>query len=293
MRLSIILPLLILGLLSRPARAADEPDAALRDEGRRLYVVALDDIMASRWAGCRAKLLAAWTLARHHQVAANLAWCEMKLGLFRDAAEHAEFYRANAPAEKAERAAALLAEAAQHVGRVRILTEEGERAVVDDATIVTTGRQAELYLTPGAHRVRVGETTQTFNIGAGETKVVRLAASQTLRAVALGGGGVGVALLAVGAGFAVAANQAGESAAAVRAQLGNGPTACAGAAPSICTQLHADVHAQAVDARAGAGLLAAGGVLALGGAALAVVSRGRRAIVVRPMVGGLSVSGRW
>jgi tetratricopeptide (TPR) repeat protein len=62
---------------------------ALMDEGSRHFD-------KKEWALAREYFLKAWELLQHHTIAANLAEVEIRLGLYREAAEHLSFVLAQA-----------------------------------------------------------------------------------------------------------------------------------------------------------------------------------------------------
>ena len=82
-----------------PVRAQPAPAAATKSEGdaltrkaRQLYAEGVKAYQQAKWEEARASFLAAWALAKHYTIAGNLADCEMRLGLYRDAAEHLAYY---------------------------------------------------------------------------------------------------------------------------------------------------------------------------------------------------------
>src|SRR5271156_6038694 len=61
---------------------------AMTEKARQLFADGVKAYQQSRWADAHAAFLAAWALSKHYSIAGNLADCELKLGLHRDAAEH-------------------------------------------------------------------------------------------------------------------------------------------------------------------------------------------------------------
>jgi hypothetical protein len=82
-----------------PSYAQPAPAAPVKSEGdaltkkaRQLYAEGVKSYQQAKWEDARASFLAAWALAKHYTIAGNLADCEMRLGLYRDAAEHLAYY---------------------------------------------------------------------------------------------------------------------------------------------------------------------------------------------------------
>jgi tetratricopeptide (TPR) repeat protein len=76
-----------------------------------------------RWEEARDAYRAAWELRPHFAVAANLADVELRLGAYREAAEHLRFFLANLPPEREVLRAdgeKRLAECRAHLATVRV-----------------------------------------------------------------------------------------------------------------------------------------------------------------------------
>ena len=74
------------------------------------------------WEGARAALLKAWEIRPLATIAANLGYVELKLGKYREAAEHLQFFLDKAPTDRPERrndAEQELAECRKHVAILR------------------------------------------------------------------------------------------------------------------------------------------------------------------------------
>lgn len=133
--------------------------------------------------GARASFARAWELEHHSAIAASLADVEVRLGRYREAAEHWSFYLKNAPPERdrtdAERG---LAECKKHVARLGVTTEAKAAVSVDGHAAGEASLLAEFWLDPGAHVVEVrpasgGATaTERVVLAAGEEKQINLAA---------------------------------------------------------------------------------------------------------------------
>lgn len=105
--------------------------------------------------GARDAFEKAWRLKRHAAIAASLAEVEMKLGKYRDAAEHLSFYLAHAPtAREASRADAetQLEECRKHVGRVTVAVDTPSATVfVDQVQVGAAPLEDAVWLEPGEH----------------------------------------------------------------------------------------------------------------------------------------------
>ena len=75
-----------------PSTPAKSEGDALTKKARQLYAEGVKAYQQAKWEEARASFLAAWALAKHYTIAGNLADCEMRLGLYRDAAEHLAYY---------------------------------------------------------------------------------------------------------------------------------------------------------------------------------------------------------
>src|SRR5262249_39118101 len=81
---------------------------AMSDKARQLYEEGLVACKKGKVLEAQASYLAAWSLNKHWQIAANLADTEIELGKYREAAEHATYYQQNAPRDRKEKADALV-----------------------------------------------------------------------------------------------------------------------------------------------------------------------------------------
>ena len=110
--------------------------------------------------------------------------------------------------------------------------------------------------------------------------------------------GAGVVSLGVGVAFAAASGSAGNKASNLRGGLPPGDSACNDPANiGPCAELRSAVDDQHGDQKLRNGFLVAGGVLAIGGAVLFLVSAPKREVAVVPFAsrrdGGMAVSGRF
>src|SRR5277367_5778545 len=123
---------------------------AMTEKARQLYDEGLAAFKKGKVAEAHASYLAAWSLNKHWQIAANLADTEIELSKFREAAEHATYYLANAPANRTERAEALLKRALVRVAVLTITVEPaGAEVLVDDALAGTAPLPQPVFLDPG------------------------------------------------------------------------------------------------------------------------------------------------
>jgi hypothetical protein len=136
-----------------------------------------------QWEASRRAFLEAWKRKQHHAVAANLAEVEVKLGLWRDAAEHLKFALAHLPAGRSEDrsvAETQLEECRKHLGSVMV------QANVDGATVEVDGQpighlpvREPLLLDPGRHTLRLeragyGPEQAELEVTAGQRTTVEL-----------------------------------------------------------------------------------------------------------------------
>jgi hypothetical protein len=280
--------LLFLGLFLVPPSALAspeaEPDPALRDEARTLFVAAVKAHDQGAWDECRAKLLAALAVFRHWSITGNLAECEVKLGRFRDGAEHAAYTLANAPADRHEKATALLAEASAHVGRVIVEGLDGRELTIDGKSLGASAGESVFWVEPGRHSVGLGSASVDLELVAGATRTVRFAPPKALTWTATGLGVVGLAAIVAGGVFTGSANNQAAAAVSARQQLGNASGACV-ISTTACANLRSDVHGVDVASRAAVGFFVAGGLVVAGATAVALVGRASRGQVVGVRVG--------
>ena len=124
--------------------------------------------------GARDAFEKAWRLKRHAAIAASLAEVEMKLGRYRDAAEHLSFYLTHAPTgHEASRADAehQLVDCKKHVGRVTVAVDTPSAMVfVDQTPIGVAPLEDAVWLEPGEHTL-VAENDGTSSPAVRVTKV--------------------------------------------------------------------------------------------------------------------------
>jgi hypothetical protein len=235
--------------------APDQADGYFR-QGNSLY-------KDQRWAEARTAFESAWRLKKAHDIAANLAYAEMKLGKWRDAAEHLAFAVKSWPptgkADKRDYAIERLQLAKKEVGTLTIQIDVPRADVLVDGVLVGQAPLAdEVFADPGSHTIeakRAGyqDAKQTVLAEKGGAQTVTLVllpvvlpppappppVTRTWRpgtALLVTGAALAVAGLTTGAGLTLAANGKRASADALRVKLGGGAPVCAGMpAPSVAS----------------------------------------------------------
>lgn len=233
------------------AHALTAKAGALYDEGVQLY-------KKGQWPDAHASFLAAWSIHKHWQIAANLASVELKLGKSRDAAEHAAYYLHNAPADRRARAQALFDKATAEVGTLKIrVNVQGADITLDGRSLGRAPLADDVFVEPGKHSVdarlddyEAGHADLEVATGASKEIALTLVKRDAvpvsrgpskmliIPAAVLAAGG-----LAAGIGLTVAANGNASTASSLRAKMGSN-SACAGAAASSpdCTTLTSNLQ---------------------------------------------------
>lgn len=126
----------------------------------------------------------AWQIKKTAAIAANLGRVELKLGHYRDAAEHWTYYLDQHPSDTKE-ADDALAECREHVGSIRVtVNQPGALVSVDGNSAGSAPLDSELWVDPGQHTVyatldaRKSPVT-TVNVVPGVVSVVKLDLPQT------------------------------------------------------------------------------------------------------------------
>jgi hypothetical protein len=309
-----------------PAAHADED--VLSDTARELFVKGVKAYEQQKWDQCRAALLAAFAIKRHNQIAGNLGECEMKLGKYRDAADHAWFFahtlRPDANPERRAGAEALLKEAQQKVGTVLVTVDvDGATVLVDGQPAGNAPLAAPVFVDPGKHTIEALHAGDpgarvTVDAGAGETREVTLAVRKKEAPPppvpmvqkrplwpALAAGSVAVVLLGVGTGLTVAGKGKQTDGAALLATLGTQPPCGGATSPTACQSIKNDGTTHDTLDKAALGTFVVGGALALATTGLAAwwatgptdTASRRTSVRVVPMVGsgegGVVITGAW
>jgi tetratricopeptide (TPR) repeat protein len=172
--LLLVAPLLMLpktSVAQSQAPAAATPAAAVpptapvvrvgeaeRDQARQLYDEAIQYGKKGEYRKARASLSAAWSLIKTWEIAVNLGSAEMRLGRYRDAAEHLAWGIRDGSKKEGQnyaplvKAKSLLAEAATHVGQVKLVADEpGASILVDEEVVGKSPLSDPIFLDPGEH----------------------------------------------------------------------------------------------------------------------------------------------
>lgn len=183
-------------LAAAPAGAAlgapDSGGEAVTDKARELHREGEALFKKKEYARARAAFLAAWSLHPHWTTAGNLADCELKLGLYRDAAEHFAFFLRGLEQEKRpvpDKAAARYREAASKVGTIDVrVTPPGAEVLVDGKLAGTVPFSMPVFVEPGQHTIeaRLGGNTASIplDLKAGDVRQVYLDVSPSAGAAA-------------------------------------------------------------------------------------------------------------
>jgi PEGA domain len=263
-----------------------------------------------QWDVCRASFLAAWNIKKRAEIAGNLAFCEAKLGMSRDAAEHAAYFlRTATKGTPNERASAehVLSEARKKVATVSVKVDPADAEVrIDDQFIGRGPFLDPFFLEPGKHTIearRDDYETARASVEAkpGDAQDVPLVCKSAGHASPVVIGGAVLTGLSLGAGvvFAVLSSSKASSASQALATLTPGPNACASHG-AVCAAIDSDLSAHdtlgdaAVGAFVGAAVLgAATTVYALAGGRPAQKQGLRVLPVVTAAQHGLAVAGTW
>lgn len=296
----------------------------MTDKARQLYEEGLAAFKKGKVLEAQAAYLAAWSLNKHWQIAANLADTEIELGKHREAAEHATYYQQHAPANRKEKADALVKRALARVAALALTVEpEGAEVLVDDVSIGRAPLAGPVFVEPGERRVRARfpgrpDAVQVIAAQAGATPMVTLrvevpaappparelpAVGSSYKPIVITGGVVAGVGLGLGAVFAVVSNGKASDAETKRATLAktSGATACSSASPAAgCGALESTLRARA--GLADASLWTFVGAGAVGAATLVYALAAPRAKVSAPVqvtpaigagLGGVVVHGAW
>jgi hypothetical protein len=294
MRRTLIISLLLLATATANAETPTDAADVLFREGNSHY-------KEQRWAEARSAYENAWRLKKAHDIAANLAYAEMKLGRWRDAAEHLAFAVKNWPptgkADKRDYAAERFQIAKQEVGALTIQVDTPRADVLVDGVVVGQSPLGdEVFVEPGSHTVaakRAGyeDAKQVVQAAKGSAQAVTLAlppapAPPTTGTTApptpppwrpgpallIPAGALAVGGIAIGAGLTAAANAKGGQADTLGAKLP--PSTCAGTPPaasaSDCASLKSTLRTESQLSDGAVASFIVGGAFALTTAALGV-----------------------
>jgi hypothetical protein len=162
-RTAVALLVMALGSVALGAEAQPKgaPKAApvLGDKARALYEEGRALATKQKWPEAYASYFAAWSLLRHYQIASNLGNAELKLGKYRDAAEHlwfaiSEQTKTGEDASVVAGDRKLLEEALRHVGRIDVtVSVEGAEVLLGDTLLGTSPLDAPLFVEAGTFTV--------------------------------------------------------------------------------------------------------------------------------------------
>jgi hypothetical protein len=260
-------------------------------KARQLYAEGVKAYQLARWEEARASFLAAWALAKHYTIAGNLADCEMRLGLYRDAAEHLAYYvrevakdGSSTPDERKDGQRhydEARAKVASVVVRVNVPAAD---LYVDGKSIGKSPLVSPLFLDAGPHELEArsegylsAKTTVDAKVGTSRDIALELKRAYVVPPVLPPSGGpspvwiavsgaLAVGGLGAGIGFTAAANGKSSDAETIGAKL-PGRSFCTGkplaAFTSDCSTLKATLSQQSTMSNAALVSFAAGGAFAL------------------------------
>ena len=217
------------------------------EDFRRQMEVAAEEYARGNWQAAHVAYLRAWRLKPHFAIAGNLADVEVRLGRFRDAATHLDFFLANLPKDYADRRAdaeQLLEQCSARLVAITIIVNvPGATILVDGAGAGHAPLRSRIWLVPGPHSVEARSpgylgARLEFTAQAGEIRQAELILQSPQLAelreppnvrsgfahsppesssgvpartwVLMTGGALTAASLAVGVGYAIAAQNAKE-----------------------------------------------------------------------------------
>lgn len=165
-----------------PEPATKESEEAL-EKARQLFADGSKDYQQKQYAKAYVSFIASWALKQHYATAANLSDCEIRLGKYRDAAEHLAYAIRLAPKEETAQRRKLEAAFAQmqaHVGTVTITVDvEGADVLVDEIVIGKSPLADPVFANPGRHRIRArgrqsSSKEEVVDVAPGSTQAIPL-----------------------------------------------------------------------------------------------------------------------
>lgn len=323
---------LVATLAGPPALAADPPDTlttAWTDRARDLYNEGRDLYAKQQWEKAHAAFRAAAGVKKHWQIAAMLGHCEVRLGRYRDAAEHLAWALRtggkNPNTQELNAMQIAFDRSREQVASMIVQVDvEGAEVLVDNTPVGVSPLLDPVFVTPGRHRFEARTSGRTpvstsadLEAGASQMLGLRFAdgAAQLQkgpqpgpsprpepdtgvqpRTIALiTGAGLTAIALGVGVGYAFKKGSADDDAKSLLASAAqeNGPSPCTqpqGAAVGTCASVR-----DANDRRNRARDIEIAGFASFVVFGAATVAAGvlwptKRAAVV-PTVGGLAVVG--
>jgi tetratricopeptide (TPR) repeat protein len=158
-----------------PSRLSEaEQEAEVRD----LMQKGIAEYQRQNLEAARQAFMSAWYIRRYRDLAGTLAEIEMKLGRYREAAEHLQYYLDQGPPDPDD-AAAKLEECRRKLGRIRVTVDTPKAWVWVDQRIVGPAPIGDLWLEPGRHwfyaRLDGRQSAEeAITVVAGETHDLRL-----------------------------------------------------------------------------------------------------------------------
>lgn len=116
----------------------------------------------SDWEGAHAALSKAWELKPLPMIAANLGYVEIKMGRYREAAAHLQYFLENPPTDHPERqseAEQRLAECRKHIAVVKVSTNVvGARVALDNLVVGHSPLSSPIFLDPGTYTIEISHS---------------------------------------------------------------------------------------------------------------------------------------
>jgi hypothetical protein len=166
-------------LFSRPFVSAPAGGEEADLEFRKLMRTGLTEARKGNLEAAHNAYAEAWKIRADVDLAALLAQTEMKLGRFREAAEHWDFYLNNRPPDRAT-AELKLAECRKRLGQIHVSADTpGAKVYLDDRELGSAPLQTDVWVDPGVHSLiarlnHESSPERTITIAAGETQGVTL-----------------------------------------------------------------------------------------------------------------------
>jgi len=166
-----------------PSAATTAQDPAIA-EARSWVKVATAEYARANWQAALEAYSKAWNAKQHFTIAANLADVEYRLGKYRDAATHLQFFIAHLPPEYANQRAGAeqrLEQCKSHLIGVRVTVNvPGATVLLDGVELGRAPLPEEIWLEPGSHSLEAQSLGYTgarrdFSASLGESREVSLA----------------------------------------------------------------------------------------------------------------------
>lgn len=315
--------ILAIAAIAEAQPAADAADGYFR-QGNTFY-------KEQRWVEARDAFENAWRLKKAHDIAANLAYAEMKLGKWRDAAEHLAFAVRTWPptgkSDKRQYATERFGVVKREVGTLRIEVNVARADVLIDGRLAGVAPlEGEAFVEPGTHTVEArlagyAPACRTVDVAKGGGAEVALVLRETApppsapRATATAApspppkhspvpgavlGAVGGAAVVTGIVFVAVASGRLSSTKNLSGSISAAHASCVAGAANFnarCAELESMSSSSDTFGRTGTGLLIGGGLAAAGALVYFLWPSSSPATTVTPSAsaqgGGVLVSGRF